>query len=194
MIYQLIGLGLFILGLSHKTALTLNLDTGFVKVLQDRLGRPPLRALFEELWFFGRTTFTLVILLLLTGYNWKLGLSALAVFGVVAGLEIIVKMAFDRGRPFSIHEDIQMLQPREPVDPSFPSGDALRIWFLVLILMIALGNSLFFGIISIIIAFLVSLGRMVFGVHFLTDVLAGTGLGFLAGGTTVWLWQLLHLI
>lgn len=194
MTYQLIGLGLFAAALSHKMELTHNLDRGIVNFLQDRLGPPPLRTWFEEIWFFGRTTFTLIILLLLTGYNWKLGLIALAVFGAVAGLEKVVKGTFQRSRPFSTHEEIQMLQPREPTDPSFPSGDALRIWFLVLVLIFVLGNPLFFGFLSIILAALVSLGRMVFGVHYFTDVLAGTGLGFLAAGTTVWLWQYFQFV
>ena len=194
MIYQLTGLCLIALGLSYKLEPTHRLDTAFVKFFQDRLGRPPFLKWFEELWFFGRTPFALIVLLLVTGYNWKLGLPALAVFGVVAGLEKIVKITFDRSRPFSADQDIQMLQPREPVDPSFPSGDALRIWFLVLILSVALGNSLFFGIITAILAVLITLGRMVFGVHYLTDVLSGTGLGFLGAGTTIWLWRIFQLL
>jgi len=194
MIYQLIGLFLFIFGLSHKLETTRSLDFQAVRLIQNRLGSLPFLAWFEELWVFGRTTFTLVILLLLTGYNWKLGLSALSVFGMVAGLELVIKSTFNRSRPYSVHKDIQMLQPREPTDPSFPSGDTLRIWFLILILVIALGNNLAFGILSVLLAVLVTLGRLVFGVHYLTDVLAGIGLGFLGAGTTIWLWQSLHLL
>ncbi len=194
MIYQLIGLFLFVFGLSHKLETTRNLDFQAVRLIQNRLGRKPFLAWFEELWVFGRTTFALVILLLLTGYNWKLGLSALSVFGIVAGLEMVIKSTFNRSRPYSAHKDIQMLQPREPSDPSFPSGDTLRIWFLTLILVIALGNNLAFGILSALLAVLVTMGRLIFGVHYLTDVLGGIGLGFLGAGTTIWLWQSLHLV
>lgn len=87
-----------------------------------------------------------------------------------------------------------MLQPQEPGDPSFPSGDALRVWFLALILTIAMGNSLPLGIIMAFVAALVSVGRMVLGVHYPTDVLAGIGLGFLGAGTTIWFWQMLNLL
>jgi membrane-associated phospholipid phosphatase len=194
MTYHLIGLFLFIFGLSHKLETTSRWDFQSVRLIQDRLGRLPFLAWFEEIWVFGRTTFTLVILLLLTGYNWKLGLSALAVLGIVAGLELVIKSTFNRSRPYSVHKDIQMLQPREPTDSSFPSGDTLRIWFLVLILGIALGNNLAFGILSVLLAVLVTMGRLIFGVHYLTDALAGIGLGFLAAGTTLWLWQSLHLL
>ena len=194
MTYQLIGLGLLALGFSHKLKPVNRLDRGVVKFLQESLGRSLFLVWFKEIWFFGRTTFAMILLVLLAGFNWKLGLPALAVFSIVAGLEKLVKLTFTRSRPFSVHQDIQMLQPREPVDPSFPSGDAMRIWFLVLILSIALGNSLFFGIISILLAVLVSLGRMILGVHFLTDVLAGAGLGCLGAGTTIWLWQIFQLL
>jgi membrane-associated phospholipid phosphatase len=194
MIYQIIGLSLFALGFIHLFEPIRQLEYCFIKFLQERLGRKPYLAWFEELWVFGRTFFALTILIFLAAYSWKLGLTALAVFGVVAGLETVVKLTFNRERPFSVHKDVQMLQPREPGDPSFPSGDALRIWFLVLIFSIAFGNSLGFGVISFLLAVLVSLGRMILGVHFLTDVIAGTGLGILGAGTTIWLWQMLHLL
>lgn len=194
MTYQLIGLFLFIIGFSHKALPAHQLESSLVTFLQQKLGRNPYLAWFEELWPLGRTSFSLIVLLLLTVYRWELGLSALAVFGVVAGIEKIVKITFMRGRPFSAHPAVRMLQPHEPVDPSFPSGDALRIWFLALILTIALGNNLPFGILSAMLAALVSLGRIVLGVHFLTDVLSGAGLGFLAAGTTIWLWQTFNLL
>jgi len=194
MIYQLIGLGLFALGFSHKLIPLSRLDHGVVKYLQEKLGQPPFLAWFKEIWFFGRTTFAMILLVLLTCFNWKLGLSALAVLGITSGIEKLVKISFFRSRPFSDYEDIQMLQPREPVDPAFPSGDAMRIWFLALIISIALGNNLLFGIISILLAVVVSLGRMILGVHFLSDVLAGAGLGCLGAGTTIWLWQILQLL
>jgi membrane-associated phospholipid phosphatase len=194
MIYPIIGLCLFFLGLSYKIIPLSHLDIGAVKVIQNQLGRSSLFKWFEYFWFFGRTFFTLIALLFLTAINWKLGLTALMVFGAIAALERGIKLIFDRSRPYSIEEDIKMLQPQQPSDPSFPSGDVLRAWFLALILSVAVGNSEVFLIISILLASLVSLGRMVFGVHYLTDVLGGTGLGFLGAGTTIWLWQILNII
>lgn len=87
-----------------------------------------------------------------------------------------------------------MAQPQKPTDPSFPSGDAFRIWYLVLILIAASGSNQVLGFIAILLAVLVSLGRMILGVHYLTDVLAGAGLGFLGAGTTIWLWHLFNLL
>lgn len=194
MIYLIIGLCLFLIGLSYKIFPLSRLDTSAVKVIQDQLGHVKLLRWFEDFWFFGRTIFTLIILLLLTAIKWKLGLAALAVFGVLAALERAIKLIIDRPRPYSSEEDIKMLQPQQPSDPSFPSGDVLRIWFLVLILSVAVGNSILFMIVSFILAGLVSLGRMVFGVHYPTDVLGGAGLGLLGAGITIWLWQFLNII
>lgn len=194
MIYLIIGLCLFLIGLSYKIFPLSRLDTSAVKLIQDQLGHVKLLRWFEDFWFFGRTIFTLIILLLLTAIKWKLGLVALAVFGVLAALERAIKLIIDRPRPYSSEEDIKMLQPQQPSDPSFPSGDVLRIWFLVLILSVAVGNSILFMIVSFILAGLVSLGRMVFGVHYPTDVLGGAGLGLLGAGITIWLWQFLNIL
>lgn len=194
MIYQLTGLGLIAVAIGHLLKPVRGFERSIAIVLQEKLGRAPFLAWFKEIWFFGRTPFTLILLLLLIGAYWELGLTALAVFGLMAGLEKLVKITYPRDRPYSVLEDIQMLQPRQPEDSSFPSGDAMRIWFLALIFAIALGNNLLFGFISILLAVLVSLGRMVLGVHFLSDVLAGAGLGLLGAGTTIWLWQTFQLL
>ena len=194
MTYIIIGVGLFIVGLCYKILPVADFDSCAAKTVQEKLSEVGLLKWLEELWFLGRTTFTMIVLLLLTGLNWKLGLPALAVFGIVAVIEMTFKKAFNRPRPFSAEQDIKMLQPLQPTDPSFPSGDAMRIWFLVLILSGASGNPLLFGIIAGLLAGFVSLGRMVFGVHYLTDVLAGAGLAFLGAGWTFWAWQLFQIL
>jgi len=194
MTYQLIGFCLLSLGICHRLKVVRNWDHQIAIGIQRAFKHQAVLLFSREIWFFGRTAFTLIFLALMTGYNWKLGGISLIVFGVMAGLEKLIKSTFLRPRPFAALEKVQMLQPAQPTDPSFPSGDALRVWFLVLILGIALGNYLSFGLLSILLAVLVSLGRMFMGVHYLTDVLAGAGLGFLGAGTTIWLWQLFHLL
>jgi undecaprenyl-diphosphatase len=87
-----------------------------------------------------------------------------------------------------------MLQPKQPLDPSYPSGDALRVWFLALILPTAIGNPGLLLITGIVLASIVSIGRSVMGVHYPSDVIAGIGLGFIGAGTSIWLWQILGLI
>jgi undecaprenyl-diphosphatase len=118
----------------------------------------------------------------------------MVVFLIIVGIEQIVKQIFKRPRPYEINPGIAMLQPINPHDASFPSGDALRVWYLALILPILVGNSSLFLAGTIILAVFVTLGRIVMGVHYLTDTLAGTGLGMLGAGATLWLWHLLDLI
>lgn len=194
MIYQLLGVVLFLIGCTHRFKRARTFDAQIVRSLQSLFNRDSVLPFFQEIWFFGRTSFIIVMLFLLTSLNWKLGLTATLVFLVTVGIEQIVKLVFNRSRPFSTEPDISMLQPTNPTDPSFPSGDALRIWYLALILPVAAGESGLFLAGSILLAILVTSGRLVMGVHFLTDAIAGIGLGLLGAGTTLWLWNLLNLL
>jgi undecaprenyl-diphosphatase len=112
---------------------------------------------------------------------------------VAVGFEALAKGLFNRQRPFRESREVILLQPLEPLDPSFPSGDALRIWYLVVITTALQGGSTAFWIAAGFLAAVVSLGRLFLGAHYPTDVLGGAGLGLIAGGTTIWLWQLLLL-
>jgi undecaprenyl-diphosphatase len=165
-----------------------------VKSIQKALHKKPWLTFFQEIWFFGRTSFTLITLLLLTTHNWKLGSTSLLVFLMVVGIEQIFKILFNRQRPFSEDRNVRMLQPVRPHDTSFPSGDALRVWYLALILPTATGGTGLFLPATILVACLVTLGRAIMGVHYPTDTIAGLGLGMMGAGTTLWLWQYLGLL
>ncbi len=194
MIYQLIGLALFLTGCAHLLKWTDTTDFNIVQTLQEYINKKIPIKIFKEIWFLGRTTFAVIILFLIISFNIKLGFTAAAVFLVIVGIEQLVKQAVNRKRPFEVHQSILMLQPQEPIDASFPSGDTLRIWFLAMILPIAAGNSTYMLLAMITIALFVSLGRIAMGVHYLTDILAGAGLGILGAGTTIWLWHIFNLL
>jgi undecaprenyl-diphosphatase len=113
------------------------------------------------------------------------------VYGVFAGIERGVKLALKRPRPFDrFPHSVTMLQPSHPDDPSFPSGDCLRAWFLVLVIGFGFGGHTALLISLFFLACLVSLGRIALGVHFPLDTLAGTGLGISAGSVSLLLWSL----
>ena len=194
MIYQLIGLVFFLVGSSHLLDWAEIPEKKFVEASQTYFSRISAIGFFKEIWFLGRTTFSVIVLVLLTSYDFILGLAGLSVFLVIVGVEQIVKLAVNRRRPFDVHASIQMLQPQQPKDASFPSGDSLRIWFLALIIPIAAGFNIYFLLAMILIALLVSLGRIVMGVHYPSDILAGAGLGILGAGTTIWIWQVFSLL
>lgn len=194
MTYQVFGLLLFLIGCSHTNKLIDQFEPKLVLALQKKLTREPILIFFKEIWFFGRTPFALVSLIFLICIDWQKGLVTSGVFLVIVGIEVVVKILFKRVRPFSDHQEITMLQPLEPSDPSFPSGDALRIWYLGLIIPAAAGSQILFLASAVSLAILVTLGRMIMGVHYLTDTISGAGLGILGAGTTIWLWSLLNIM
>ena len=94
---------------------------------------------------------------------------------IMAAIVLILKFAIRRKRPEGEWGDIY-----RSTDPhSFPSGHATRA-FLLGTMGIFLGP-LWMSILLVILAPLVSLGRVAMGVHYLSDILAGAVLGILGG-------------
>ena len=191
---QIIGFGLFLIGCLHALFPTSQIESRVVRSLQALFDHKVFLYIFREIWFLGRTPFAVIVLGYLIILNWKPGLLAAGVFLLTVAVEQLFKRTFDRTRPFLASEDIDLLQPMEPADPSFPSGDALRIWYLAAVIPAFAGNGLPFLIAAISLATLITLGRMVLGVHYPTDTAGGAGLGLLGGGTAIWIASLLHII
>jgi membrane-associated phospholipid phosphatase len=147
-------------------------DHGFVSV-------------FRLFWPLGKTPFTLILIALMAVYNWKLSLAAFIIYFVTLLVEKLVKRIVRRTRPFSSIDSVYMLQPQKPMDPSFPSGDAMRAWFLALAIPQAFNFILPYNWITLLLATIISLGRIAFGVHYPLDVLSGAGLGWIAAG--IWI-------
>jgi membrane-associated phospholipid phosphatase len=182
------------MGCGHLIIQTDNAEISLILFVQKILNRKPLIGFIREIWFFGRTTFLIIILLIITAFDWQLGVIAFAVFLVTAAIEMLIKVSLNRKRPFQNQPKILMLQPQEPSDPSFPSGDTFRIWYLALTLAFVFGNDPNVLMAMILIALLVSVGRLAMGVHYFTDILAGAGLGLIAAGTAIWVWFYLGLL
>lgn len=150
----------------------------------------PLQPFFRVLWILGTLWGILGAAVLTAGaLGWRKGLALLVAYGVVVTIEVTIKKTVKRPRPFAALSGVRMAQPRAPIDPSFPSGDALRIWLIALALMAWLPP--LWGWLLFAVAVLVSLGRIALGVHHPLDVIAGTGLGMLAAalalGLGAWL-------
>ncbi len=194
MTYHLLGLILILLGFMHMFDEVVSLEVSIVRYVQQISKWKPLLFFLKEVWFFGRSSFALILLVFLVCINWKTGLIAAGVFLVFVGIEYLIKTLYFRKRPYAAHQGIAMLQPLEPLDSSFPSGDTMRVWYLALIISASAGDTTSFLTGTITLAILVTLGRLVMGVHYLTDTLAGAGLGILGAGTTIWLWNLLNIL
>jgi undecaprenyl-diphosphatase len=181
------GLGLFLVGLSHLHPRVNTFESLVFLALHRRLRQPAALFIFRLAWPLGKTPFTIFLLLLLFFLQDSLldGLILGLTWASAVLIERVVKLYLRRTRPFLVEPDTRMLQPRPPTDPSFPSGDALRIWFTMLALAAVLGGTWYLVGIGIIVASCVSLGRIAMGVHYPLDVLAGSGLGILVFG--IWL-------
>ena len=170
-----LGAALFFTGLLHRLPAVQALDASLFRILHRALWRG--YPFFRVLWLLGTTPATLFLLFALIVYRWQVGLIASLIYALAALLERSIKKRVRRVRPFQALDAVHMTQPRRPSDPSFPSGDALRVWFLVFVIAWTLPVSAAALWTLILLAALVSLGRIALGAHYPLDVLAGSGLG-----------------
>lgn len=124
------------------------------------------------------TAVAVIVLLAVKRYRWAIFLAVTAIFGVLAAE--IVKVSVARLRPLGAEPYAHDLEK------SFPSGHAMAGIYVygslaVLILLLAASkNSASLrgvGIALAVFAFLIGISRLVLGVHWLSDVVAGWLLG-----------------
>jgi membrane-associated phospholipid phosphatase len=176
----LLGTILLVIGLAHFNPTVALWDARLFRALHTRLRR--FNALFRALWHLGRTPFALLVIVLMAIYNLRTAIAIAIAFIITVTIEWVIKRVLRRPRPFNFIPDARMEQPRQPHDPSFPSGDALRAWFLALSLAMTFRLAFPFVLGACTLALLITLGRIAMGVHFPLDTLSGTGLGILGAG------------
>jgi len=181
-LYLPIGAGvlLTLIGSGYRHPALAQWDLGLFRFLHNRLH--PYAAFFRLIWRLGRTPLALLALATVFLRGWKIGLLTAAVYFMAVGAERVIKLHFKRPRPFDELPEARMLQPNRPHDPSHPSGDALRVWYLALVIPLTYGLSWQAYLLMSILAATLSLGRVVLGVHYPLDVLGGAGLGLSAAG------------
>jgi len=177
-----IGLGLFLIGLTFKYPPVNHYDIETSIRIHTFFKNKPYLHLFRFLWPLGTTPIILILLIVITLFDLRTGLITLTILLGSIIFETRMKRFLARGRPFNSIKKIKMTQPKRPNDPSFPSGDALRIWFIALVIPIVFNLGVLLSILLILVATVVSLGRIVLGVHYTLDVISGTGLGVLSSG------------
>jgi undecaprenyl-diphosphatase len=100
--------------------------------------------------------------------------------GVTAGLALLVAhflaSAIDRARPFVDHPNAHLFISHGR-DPGFPSDHATGAFAIAFALVL---RDRVTGIIALVLAFVLSVGRVALGVHYPSDVFAGAVLGLLA--------------
>lgn len=180
MLLVLLGVGLSCSGSLYRIPVIGQWDIQVSRFLHLKLNR--YLVLFRMLWPFGKSPLTVVLLILLFFSDWTSGGWALGFYVLISCIERALKLTLKRQRPFSLLADVGMYQPRSPHDPSHPSGDVLRVWYLTVVLPVAFALSWPLVLLFVCIALLVSLGRIAFGVHFLLDIVGGAGLGLFGAG------------
>jgi undecaprenyl-diphosphatase len=151
--------------------------------LQPRLKSHPWIDLFRLLWPVGRSEFAMLALIGLAFYNLGQGASAAAAYVAWAFIDRGIKVGFQRVRPFDRQPATEMLQPKAPGDPSFPSGDAFHAWFLALTAIQVFHLPVLAALALGLLAAWISLGRVAMGVHYPLDIIAGAGVGLVAAAT-----------
>jgi membrane-associated phospholipid phosphatase len=125
-----------------------------------------------------------------TKWVWMAALAALVLIGGLGSLWIVggaaaaalaerlIKSAVGRPRPFVDRPEIRLRQLPPPGDTSFPSGDAMRAWFVVGALEMGLPAAWPAARAAVwAVAVLISLGRVRLGAHYPLDVWAGAWIG-----------------
>jgi membrane-associated phospholipid phosphatase len=129
-------------------------------------------------WYWGLLLLGVILFAVPEYKHWAI-ISLIAVF-IGAAIVLTIKFTFKRRRP-----EGDMGQIYRKTDPhSFPSGHAVRSLMLG---VIALGIApSWLGNLLIIWAPLVGIARVMIGVHYISDVIAGWVLGILFGLITIW--------
>lgn len=179
-ILLVIGLAFSGCGLLYRTTAFQRQDHRLCSSLHLKLSRKI--SFFRTLWPVGKTPFMIAMLGVLFLSGWSSGFRAAFLYGMIAFLERLLKLTVKRQRPFSVLHDVRMFQPRQPQDPSHPSGDAMRVWYLTFVIPMAFGLPLMALFLFCCVAVLISLGRIALGVHFPLDVIGGIGLGLIGAG------------
>lgn len=182
------GVALFGVGWCYRLPAVAKGDARAFLWLYHRL--KPVQPFFRVLWILG-TLWGILGAAFATAIvaDWRKSVVLLAAYSIVVLGEMYLKKTLNRPRPFSVFSDVTAAQPKRPLDSSFPSGDALRIWLIAFALMVWLPP--LWGWLLLAVAMMVSVGRIALGVHHPLDVVAGTGLGMIAAalalGLSAWL-------
>ena len=170
-----IGVFTIVLSLSYKNKRIQPMDKRFFLFLHNNFRF--LVGAYRYFWPIGTTPVgTLFVMMTYIG-SIRSGLIVSVVFLSLLIVERIIKIILKRKRPFESISGVISFQPIIPNDPSYPSGDAMRLMFLTFIIPFSFSLSPTILTTLLIICLFFTLGRIVLGVHYPLDVLGGIGLG-----------------
>jgi len=172
-----------VIGLFYQLPFFTHLDTRLSESL-NRYFIPKMEA-FRYFWPIGTNPMAFVLLGICFIPNLLNGFVIVFVYIFISAFERIIKIKLDRKRPYQVNSEISLEQPITPHDPSHPSGDAMRVWFLAIVFPWVFYLNWQTTLVTCCVAFFVSLGRIGLGVHYPFDVIGGKGLGIFGAGVTM---------
>ena len=132
-------------------------------------------------WFW----IVLTVILLIPKKTRKIGIaSALSLLIGVLITNIALKNLVARTRPYEVVEGLKLLVGKAH-DYSFPSGHSCASFASAFVIYKMAPSK--FGIPSVILAALIALSRLYVGIHYPTDVIAGTIIGIVSALTALWI-------
>ncbi len=133
---------------------------------------------FDRLRILGTKWALIAVLVLVSAFDWRRGILMAAAALIAAGIERGLKLLIQRPRPYLRSGAIELRQGAVPTDASFPSGDAARVWFVVGSMVSGLEPRPTLAWLAVVVAVMVSWGRVRPGAHYPLDVWSGGWLGF----------------
>ena len=97
---------------------------------------------------------------------------------------LLIKPIVARARPYEVIEGLTILVPKQ-LDFSFPSGHSSAAFAMAWVLFRSFSKKV--GIPALVYALLMAFSRLYLGVHYPTDVIAGSVLGILYARAAMWL-------
>jgi undecaprenyl-diphosphatase len=184
-----IGFLMIISGLLHINSSVARWDTQFFNVIHIRLSR--FADFFQYLRPLGTTPVSILLILITYAASWEFGVIATISFIISSIIERMIKLSIQRPRPYQTLPYVKMGQIPEPHDPSHPSGDSFRVWFLAFLFPFAFSLPGPIFAFSFLAAIILSVGRIALGVHYPLDVISGTGLGILTSSIALISFQMI---
>jgi undecaprenyl-diphosphatase len=128
-----------------------------------------------------------VVLAIAYGVKWRPWRRAAAAAGLSAGLALgvgqIIGNLTDRARPFVAHPHLVHLFVHHAADASFPSDHATASFAIGVAILLRRRS---WGIVVLVLAVILSVGRVALGLHYPTDMIGGALLGSLAALLLWW--------
>lgn len=158
------------------------MDENIILWVQEHIRSPkmtPVIRVLTHLGDFGLLWISISMALIVSRKTRKTGIMSLAAISLCFFINnMLLKNIIDRDRPYDVVDNLDILIGRQP-DSSFPSGHAANSLASAIVLYNMLEKKS--GVSILFAGTIIALSRVYVGVHYLSDVLVGIGVGIFSG-------------